>query len=230
MARTKSSVQKKKDFHRGHREGSIYQTSTGLWRGQIQVGFQPDGRRKFISKKNKDKQVVLDWLLENQNNIKNNTFVDAKSITLEEWIWNWMNIYKRKSVSDNTYARYISLIHNHIEPEITKLKLKDVNRSKLQNIYNNIMRKGVAYESMKHIHSVFNQSLQVAVDDGLIATNFAYKLNKGVREPREEVSVFTREQQKKIIDNLPFSPLRCSYSYWYWYWCKIRRVTWTFLG
>ena len=207
MARTKSKTPKKKDGHRGHREGSICQLKNGMWLGQLQAGFKKNGARKFITKKSKDKQVVLEWLAKNQNNIMNNTFVESSSITLEQWIWNWMTVYKLNSVEGNTYARYISLINNHIAPEITKLKLKDLSKSQLQNIYNHIMDKGLAYESMKHVHTVFNQALKCAVAENLIAQNFAEGLNKGKKEDVEEVAVFTREQQRQIIDNLPLSPL-----------------------
>ena len=154
-----------------------------------------------------DKQVILDWMTKNQNNVMNNTFIEPSSITLEQWIWNWMTVYKLNSVEDNTYARYISLINNHILPEIHKIKLKDLTKIQLQNIYNRIMDKGLAYESMKHIHTVFNQSLQRAVDENLIPQNCAVGLNKGKRETAEEVDIFTREEQKQIIENLPFNPL-----------------------
>ena len=207
MARTKSTKPKKNDSHRGHREGSIFQMSNGVWKGQLQVGFKPDGSRRFITKKSKDKQAILDWMIENQNNVKNNTFIEPTSISLEQWLWNWMAVYKLNSVADNTYARYLSLINNHILPEINKIKLKDLTKIQLQNIYNRIMDKGISYEAMKHVHTVFNQALQCAVDENLISQNCSVGLNKGKKEVTEEVHIFTREQQKRIIDNLPFNPL-----------------------
>lgn len=207
MARTRSTKPKINDSHRGHREGSIFRMNNGVWKGQIQVGYKPDGSRKFITKQSASKQEVLDWMTNTQNNVKNKTFIEPTSLTLEQWIWNWMTVYKLNSVSHNTYTRYLSLINNHILPEIYKIKLKDLTKIQLQNIYNRIMEKGLAYESMKHVHTVFNQALQCAVDENLIAQNCAIGLNKGKKETIEEVQVLTREEQQLIIENLPFNPL-----------------------
>ena len=48
-----SIVKKKKATHRGRNEGSVYQRKDGKWMGQVQIGFKPDGSRKFMTKSGK---------------------------------------------------------------------------------------------------------------------------------------------------------------------------------
>ena len=49
---------RKKVNHRGHNEGSCYQRKDGKWMGQIQIGFKPNGTRKFITKTARTKQEI----------------------------------------------------------------------------------------------------------------------------------------------------------------------------
>lgn len=206
MARTKSNMPTKTK-HRGHNEGSVYQRTNGDWVAQLQVGFKPNGSRKFITKISKDRKVVSEWLIENQNSILKNTFIEPSSITLEQWIWNWLTTYKLKSVKSNTYARYLSLMNNHIVPEIKNLKLKDLRSIHIQKIYNKLSENGMAYATLKHVHTVFNQALDCAVRENLISKNFSIYTVRPKQGSPQEVAVFTLQEQEKIIKNLPFSPL-----------------------
>ncbi len=58
-----------KKNHRGHNEGSIYQRSDSRWVGQLQVGFKPDGSRKFINYYGKTRKEVADKIAETRNDI-----------------------------------------------------------------------------------------------------------------------------------------------------------------
>ena len=203
------SIEKKnyKKNHRGHNEGSCYQRKDGKWMGQVQVGFDKNGKRKFITKTAKTRQEISDWLAETRNDILKSNFVDANDITLEQWLWNWMTTYKLKNVSSNTYSRYLILMNNHIIPNIRGLKLSNVKSMHIQKIYNKLSEEGMSYSSLKHAHSIFNQALDCAVRENLISKNFAtYTVRKKPRQEKE-VEVFTPEEQQKILDNLEITPI-----------------------
>ena len=202
-----SIVKKKKATHRGRNEGSVYQRKDGKWMGQVQIGFKPDGSRKFITKSGKTKQEITNWLAETRNDILKNTFIEPSTLTLEEWLWNWMTTYKMKQVSASTYTRYLYFMNIHIVPHIGKMKLSDLRTIHLQRLYNQLQDNGMSYSSLKHLHAIFNQSLDVAVRDNLISKNYAtYTVrNKPRRSP--EVPVLTKEEQHILINNLPFNPI-----------------------
>lgn len=193
--------------HRGHNEGSIYKRKDGKWMGQIQIGFKEDGSRKFITKTSKSHQEIVNWLASVRNDIVKSNFIEPSSITLEQWIWNWMVTYKLNNVSANSYARYLSLMKNHISPFIQNLKLQDVRSMHIQKIYNKLQDAGLGYTTIKHVHTVFNQSLEYAVRENLISKNFATYTVRHKPRNNKEVEVFTKDQQKTIIENLPDSPL-----------------------
>lgn len=198
---------RKKVNHRGHNEGSCYQRKDGKWMGQIQIGFKPNGTRKFITKTARTKQEISNWLAETRNDILKNTFIEPSNITVEQYLWNWMVTYKYKIVSASTYTRYINFMKIHIVPEVGNIKLCDLRTIHIQKLYNHLQDKGMSYSALKHVHTVFNQSLDCAVRENMISKNYALYTVRNKPRNTAEVPVFTPEQQQKIIENLPFSPI-----------------------
>lgn len=200
-------VRKKKVNHRGHNEGSIFQRADGVWVGQIQIGFKPDGRRKFTTKTSKSRKEIADWLTESRNDILKNSFIEPNSMTVEDWLWNWMVTYKLKNVSSNTYARYLNLLNIHIIPAMKNVKLKNLKAIQIQNFFNDCKESGMSASAIKHVKTIFNQALECAFRENLIPKNWTEYTVLPKARSKEEVSVFTPEEQEKIIKNIPFSPL-----------------------
>lgn len=186
---------------RGHNEGSIYKRKDGRWVGQVQTGFRPDGKRKFAIYYGKTRNEVAEKISNTTSDISRNLYVEPSNIEVTEWIWSWLKNYKEKIVRPNTYARYISLTKCHIVPNLTKIKLKNLKTTHIQNIYNSCVDAGVSASALKHIHTVFNQSLDQAVREGLIFTNPA-KNTVRPKPKKKEVSVLTVKQQIKLFDSL----------------------------
>lgn len=210
MARTKSTnpYANKSTAHRGHKEGSIYQLKNGRWMAQVQVGIKPDGSRKFATKSSKSRKEVAEWLNQIQNDVYRNDYIEPTKMTVEEWFWQWMNIYKRTTVSPNTYTRYVSMMKYYIVPAVGKIKLSELKATHIQRFYNKLYNDGLAYTTRKHMHTVFNQALQCAVNEGLISKNYALNtVRKKDKNTDYEVDVFTPEEQEKIISNLDITPI-----------------------
>ena len=186
---------------RGKNEGSIFQRKDGRWVGQIQIGHYPDGRRKFVSYYGKTRREVARKLEDSIASFNHHTFIEPSRITFGEWVWCWMKNFKRRSVSPSTYARYFSLINNHINPQIGHMKLQDIRSIHIQSVYNSCVDKHLSGSCIKHIHTVFKQSLDQAINQNLISTNPALKT---IRPPvrNKPVTVLTVEQQEKLISTL----------------------------
>lgn len=186
---------------RGKNEGSIFQRKDGRWVGQIQIGHYPDGRRKFVSYYGKTRREVARKLEDAISSFNHHAFIEPSKITFEEWVWCWMKNFKRRSVSESTYARYFSLINNYISPQIGYMKLQDVRSIHIQSVYNYCVDKHLSGSCIKHIHTVFKQSLDQAINQSLISTNPALKT---IRPPvrNKPVTVLTVEQQGRLVASL----------------------------
>ncbi len=119
-----------------------------------------------------------------------------------------MNIYKKNSVSSNTYTRYICLMKCHIIPAVGKINLQELKSVHIQRFYNDLFNSGMAYVTRKHVHAVFNQALKCAVNEGIIEKNVALNTIKHKdTTPTKEVEVFTPQEQLKIINSVDISPI-----------------------
>lgn len=186
---------------RGKNEGSIFQRKDGRWVGQIQIGHYPDGRRKFVTYYGKTRREVARKLEDSIASFNHHTFIEPSRITFEEWVWCWMKNFKSRSVSESTYARYFSLINNYISPQIGYMKLQDIRSIHVQAVYNYCVDKHLSGSCIKHIHTVFKQSLDQAINQNLISVNPALKT---IRPPvrNKPVTVLTVEQQERLISTL----------------------------
>ncbi len=186
---------------RGKNEGSIFQRKDGRWVGQIQIGHYPDGKRKFVTYYGKTRREVARKLEDSIASFNHHTFIEPSRITFEEWVWYWMKNFKSRSVSPSTYARYFSLINNYISPQIGYMKLQDVRSIHIQAVYNYCVDHHLSGSCIKHIHTVFKQSLDQAINQNLISTNPALKT---IRPPvrNKPVTVLTVEQQERLIATL----------------------------
>lgn len=196
-----------KKNHRGRNEGSCYQRSDGKWIGQVQVGFKPDGSRKFITKTAKTQKEINNWISEVRNDILKNTFIQPTAITVEQWFWNWMVTYKLKNVSSNTYARYLIYLKKHIIPSVGKIKLKELKAIHIQKVLNDCSENNMSLSSVKHIRTIFNQALELAFKQEMIPKNWTEYTTLPKKRKVEDVPVFTREEQEKIINSLEVNPL-----------------------
>ena len=210
MARTKSvdPYDKKTKGHRGHREGSIYKMQDGRWKAQVQVGINSDGTRKFATKSSKDRKKIVEWLNKIQSDVYHNDYIEPTKLTVEEWFWNWMNIYKRPTVSANTYTRYILMMKKYVIPAMGKMKLIDMKSTHIQRLYNQLYKDGISYSVRKHVHTLFNQALTCAVNEGIISKNYSLNtVRPKDKKTDDEVEVFTPAEQEKLIKNLEITPI-----------------------
>lgn len=196
-----------KKNHRGHNEGSIYQRSDKRWVGQVQVGFKEDGSRKFVTYYGKSRKEVADKISEARNDILKGSFIKPNDITVEEWFWNWMVTYKFKNVSSTTYARYLIYMKNHIVPKLGKMRLQDIKAMHIQKILNDCSSGGMGASSVKHIRTIFNQALELAFKQEMIPKNWTDYTTLPKSRKVQDVVVFTREEQEKIIGALKIDPI-----------------------
>ena len=148
---------------RGNNEGSIYQRKDGLWAGQIQIGFNPKGTRKFVTYYGSTRRDLAIKIQNSLSDINRETFVEPSKILFEDWLWEWMKTFKQNTVSDSTYARYVSLINCHILPDLGRMKLQDIKNIHIQRLYNKLAEDRLSGSAIKHIHTVFRQSFEQAI-------------------------------------------------------------------
>lgn len=118
-----------------------------------------------------------------------------------------MVTYKFKNVSSTTYARYLIYMKNHIVPKLGKMRLQDIKAMHIQKILNDCSSGGMGASSVKHIRTIFNQALELAFKQEMIPKNWTDYTTLPKSRKVQDVVIFTREEQEKIIGALKINPI-----------------------
>ena len=76
--------------------GTIYQRENGTWVGRIYLGKNTEGKPRYKSLSGKTQAEVKRKIKEyNQGGNK----TEIKKISVEEYVWNWVKLYKKGSIN-----------------------------------------------------------------------------------------------------------------------------------
>lgn len=124
-------------------EGSLFKReSDGLWVGQIWV----NGKKKV--KYSKTQRVVRDWLHEQKEAVKKGIFIEAKDITLTDYLEQYM-ASQAASLRPKTVDSYLYLIRKHILPELGNCKLTQLRPDMVQSFYTAKVNSGLSKHTVK---------------------------------------------------------------------------------
>lgn len=188
--------------HRGSGEGSIFK-SGNLWRGQLTI----NGKRKSVS--GKTKKEVADKLAELRVKYNSGNYVERKDVTVEEWVYYWLETRVKPKLSEQSYIHLEGLFRNHLIKEIGSIQLQDVTRQLLEETYGNVFRKkanGKMYKQQDYSHSTVNalsvqmkKCLQYAVNCDILSKNPHNGVELHKLRPPKKISAHTSTDQEKII-------------------------------
>jgi integrase len=151
--------------HKG--EGSVYWSkSQKTWVGKITL---PDGRR--ISKRNKDKQIVKDWLFEQRRAIDEHRLPPDGSVTFNEFADRFLEDVAKHTMKEKTVVSYESYLRLHIRPTFGRMKLSAIAPHHIQRLYSQKLSDGLSKKTVLHIHTYLRRVLNQAVKWELIYRN-----------------------------------------------------------
>jgi integrase len=177
---------------RANGEGTIYYNEKReLWQAMLTT---PVGNR--LTKAGKDKAVVQDWLNEQRLLVGRGKHIEPHSVTLGEWIAEWLKTYARIKVRPRTYDRYCSLMR-HLEPvyetRLCKLSPADVQRilTPMTGVY--------SAQTITHIKNCLSGCLKQAIANGLLSDNIAAKA-QAPRVTKKKIDIFTPDETKALVE------------------------------
>lgn len=196
---------------RANGEGSIFKRKDGLWAAQY-----TDNTRKKRTLYGKTQQIAKDKLKEAIRQSDKGMLMDKNSITLVDWINEWLEVYARPTIKKTTFASYYRLLHNHVIPYFPKVLLKDVRTDMLQKHFNMLAKagskrrikdpdtgklvpsaKGLSYETRRKIIILLMMVIGKAVDTGIIAINAAANVKLQQEQPKEK-RILTLDEQRRL--------------------------------
>lgn len=184
--------------------GSIWQDkTTKKWKGQIQIGVLPSGRRKLKTVTG-DSQKEVKWKLEAiKKDLLMDNIVDTSQLTIPD-LAKMVND-NRKSLNQkdtSAYNRTAYSIHNIENGLIGQIPIQKVTDRQLSAYYSSLIEK-YSDSSIKKIYTQINVAYKKAIKMNIVKAN----INEDIPRPKSKlktrkVNALTIEQQKQVVDAL----------------------------
>lgn len=175
-------------------EGTIYQDKTGLWRGELTLGYE-NGKRIKKQFSSMDLDVLQKKINDEKFKLNRNMATQVSDFTVKTWLEFWMQTYKLNTIKPRTYDYYeYSLIH-YAYNMIGNIKLDKIKSAQIQQLYNSLFARGLSTSSISGVHKPLNQAFEQAIYNELIYKNPCKGVKIPKREPRKSRAMTVGEQE-----------------------------------
>ena len=182
-------------------EGTIYQRPDGLWRAEITLGYDGDGKRKKKVFSSMDLETVQKKVNDFKYKLDRNVAVQKSDYTVYEWAVFWLEKYKLHGLKAKTYDSYEFSLNRHIKDAIGGIKLDRLKADTVQGFYNSLHEKGLGSTTIHIVHTVLSQAYDQAIKNELVYLN-PCRATSRPRKEKKQVVAFTRQEQQAFVKGL----------------------------
>ncbi len=152
--------------------GQIVKKSDNTWLVRIFIGRDAEGKRKYFSKTihgpKKDAQKYLTAKLREQDL---GVRIGTTSITLNEFLDQWLETAVSPRVSARTADGYGSILKRYVRASLGAVKLSRIQAIDIQKLYGTMQARGLSARVVRHTHSVLHNALKQAVRWNILQNN-----------------------------------------------------------
>lgn len=175
-------------------EGSIHQDKTGLWRGELTLGYE-NGKRIKKQFTSMDLEVVQKKMNDEKFKLNRNMATQSNNFTVKEWLEFWLVTYKMNVIKPRTYDYYEDALRLYVYDSIGNIKLDKIKTIQIQQLYNNLHKKGLATSTIKSAHVPLKQAFEQAINNELIYKNPCNGVTIPKKPPRASRAMTIEEQE-----------------------------------
>ncbi|MDD6762816.1 MAG: N-terminal phage integrase SAM-like domain-containing protein, partial [Clostridiales bacterium] len=167
----------------------------GRYCTSIMLNIDGEKKKKYVYGKTiKD---VDDKIAELRAQNNKGELTNGKSITVEEWAKTWLEVYKRPSVSYNTFKGYRIAAEDHVIPNLGKYQLSALRPNQLQGLLNKLCDNNKVPIARK-VKIVLDGMIKTAIREKYIKDNIADGLKLAPHKPKEKRAL-TDDEIKAIF-------------------------------
>lgn len=172
----------------------------------LELGKDPvTGKRKrlYFKADTTDRQEAENQLMIRKAEYLQEEIVEPSKETVEQYLLGYLENVRR-NLSPATTRDYKGVIERYLIPEFGNIKLQELTRAKIQQVYNDWKVKSNKSENplkattIKHINRVFKTALNSAVEDGLIKENPTRRIKIGKDIEPNHLDVYTVEEIREL--------------------------------
>ena len=190
---------------RANNEGSVYANKDKdgkiiSWTAQIST---PTGKR--VSKSFSTQRKANSWRIEQLRDIDLGDYLEPSDMPLESWWQKWIDIYKKRTVSQATLDTYKYALAR-LPEDFRKLPIGKITKQDVQLALNAISDAGGGYKTVKLTKTNLQVCLKQAQEDGMIKKNPALGTVLP-KDDREEAVPLTAEEKAELLEKV-LAPVR----------------------
>lgn len=172
----------------------------------LELGKDPvTGKRKrlYFKADTTDRQEAENQLMIKKVEYLQEEIVEPSKETVEQYLLRYLENVRR-NLSPATTRDYKGVIERYLIPEFGNIKLQELTRPKVQQVYNawkvksNKSETPLKATTIKHINRVFKTALNSAVEDGLIKENPTRRIKIGKDIEPNHLDVYTVEEIREL--------------------------------
>jgi integrase len=188
---------------RADREGSYRQRPNGLWEASTRY-TAADGERKRLSVYGKTRAEARGKLNDARKRIAEGAPPRDNKQTIGSWLESWrttaLPASSRKATTQELYA---NLCRKHLEgdTDLAVLRLDQIRPTHVEALVLRLRGKGLSDSTVRQVYTVLRAALDIAVRDGLLASNPTAKVKRPAVAPKEARYLST-EDVRRLLDQL----------------------------
>lgn len=189
--------------------GSITLRKDGRYMGKFYYFGKPYyvyGKSKQACQKEMPKKKK-----EIKESLKNSETI-SKTMYLNTWFYYWINTFKRQSIKESTYLKYLDHYKRYADETIGKQRINAIDAGSIQKFINNIK----AYSAQKFMYQVLNDLFDILQKQNYIKSNpmalvVMPKKNKDDKPETKEqkLKILTYQEEIKLLEELKKSKATC---------------------
>lgn len=189
-------------------QGHIRKRGKSSWTVVVSLGRDPQtGKRRQLWRSvrgtKREAEALLVQLLHQRE-----SGIDAPPgrITVAEYLRQWLSVHAKANTAPKTFRRYEQLIRVHVVPVVGSIPLTKLRPLHIQEVYTQVLQKGLSAQTALHCHRVFREALQHALKWQLIPRNPADSVQPP-RPQRYEIPALGPDEVKRLLavaDETPY--------------------------
>lgn len=171
----------------------------GYYRKELTT-YDSAGNKKIIVVRDKDFEKFNKKIIITIHEIENGEITYNGNTRFKKWADEWLETYKKGSISEKNYKTYEANLKNHVYPTIGEIPLKDIKKSHCQKVVN--LQAGKSESHVSKIRMTLYQIFDEAVENDYINKSPARNLSlpNCTKGSHRSVTPFERKHILKVAE------------------------------
>lgn len=181
-------------------DGAIYMRSDGRWAAKY-VAYSGAKPKYLYGKSESEVKRKLKQFKQSPEVL---SAVAPSKLTLEEYLWEWLRVFKKPTIKQSTYDRLESVIRGTITPEMGWVPVGDLTAKMCQEFINKMLDEGKSYWVIKKAYDTLSNCMEHAVKSGDLSRNPMATVGAPSKAnfEQKDTRALSREEEQALLTEL----------------------------